>query len=71
MNSIGGTLGYAMTESPYADAKMVQMPTMKTRLALAVAQAEQRLAEAKRAKEIFDAHPELEELLDIMQRGHF
>lgn len=52
-------------------AKMVRMPTMKDRLAEAVAHAEAKLADARRAKEIFDAHPELEELLNIMQRGRF
>lgn len=52
-------------------AKMVRMPSMKERLSHAVAEAEARLADAKRAKEIFDSHPELEELLDIMQRGRF
>jgi hypothetical protein len=47
------------------------MPNMKERLELAVVQAEARLKDAKRAKEIFEKHPELEELLNIMQRGHF
>jgi hypothetical protein len=51
--------------------KMVRMPTMKERLELAVRQAEEKLTAAKRAKEIFDKHPELEELLDILQRSHF
>ena len=65
--------GGAMEESRYAasTAKMVHAPSMKNRLAEAVASAEAKLADAKRAKEIFDAHPELEELLNIMQRGRF
>lgn len=46
-------------------------PTLKSRLEYAVAEAEARLAEAKRAREILNAHPELEELLNIMQRGRF
>ena len=54
-----------------AEQKMVRMPTLKDRLAESVARAEAQLADAKRAKEIFDAHPELEELLNIMQRGRF
>lgn len=54
-----------------ASAKMVRMPTLKERLSQAVTDAESRLAEAKRAAEIFAAHPELEELLNIMQRGRF
>lgn len=47
-------------------AKMARMPTMKERLELAVREAENRLTDAKRAKEIFDKNPELEELLNIM-----
>lgn len=66
---VGGSTGYDLAEQPAA--KMVRMPTMKDRLAAAVDDAERRLADAKRAKEIFDAHPELEELLNIMQRGRF
>lgn len=70
----GGLQGASpiQTDRAYASAeKMVRMPTMKDRLASAVEQAEHRLADAKRAKEIFDAHPDLEELLNIMQRGCF
>lgn len=44
--------------------------TMKARLARAVALAEERLTDAKRAKEIFDQHPYLEELLTIIQKGN-
>jgi hypothetical protein len=52
-------------------AKQANIPTLKTRLDGAVRDAEARLAEAKRAREILDAHPDLEELLNIMQRGRF
>lgn len=51
--------------------KMASMPTLKQRIEHAVLEAEARLAAAKRAREIFDQHPELEELLNIMQRSHF
>ena len=54
-----------------SDAKMARMPTMKERIEQSVRDAEARLADTKRAKEIFDKHPELEELLNIMQRGRF
>ncbi len=47
------------------------MPTVKQRIAMAVKQAEDRLAAVKRAQEILAKNPELEELLDIMQRSHF
>jgi hypothetical protein len=60
---------YPMEEQ--AQAKMARMPTMKERIELAVVQAEDRLAKAKRAKELFEKNPDLEELLNIMQGGHF
>lgn len=50
---------------------MAQMPTMRQRIDLAVKQAEQKLADTKRAKELFEKNPDLEELLNIMQRSHF
>jgi hypothetical protein len=43
--------------------------TIKDKLTRAVAEAEQQLAQAKRAKEIFDKHPELEELINIMNNS--
>lgn len=52
-------------------AKMARMPTLKERLDLAVAQAEEKLVAVKRAREIFEKNPDLEELLNIMQRSHF
>ena len=52
-------------------AKMLHMPTMKQRIEAAVVNAEERLAAAKRARELFDKNPDLEELLNIMQRSHF
>jgi hypothetical protein len=52
------------------DAK-VGMPTLKQRLAQSVKDAESRLADAKRASEILEKNPDLEELLNIMQKGRF
>jgi hypothetical protein len=43
--------------------------TIKDKLARAVAEAELHLAQAKRAKEIFDKNPELEELINIMNNS--
>lgn len=61
--------------SPYyggmEQAKMVSVPTLKQRLDAAVADAENRLKAAKEAKEIFDRNPDIEKLLNIMQRGYF
>ena len=51
--------------------KMVRMPNLRERLDTAVQQAEERLAAVKRAKELFDKNPDLEELLNIMQKSHF
>lgn len=69
---LGGVGGSPMTNyAGMENAKMVSVPTMKDRLELAVVQAEKRLADAKRAREIFAKNPDLEELLNIMQRGHF
>ena len=50
---------------------MAYMPNLKQRLELAVQQAEERLLAVKEAKDIFDRNPDIERLLDIMQRGHF
>lgn len=61
----GGLQGYG------AGAQMVHVPTLKERLDMAVRQAEERLASAKRAREIFAKNPDLEELLNIMQRSNF
>ena len=53
------------------ETKMAREPNLRIRLDLAVKQAEEKLAAVKRAKEIFDKNPDLEELLNIMQRSHF
>ena len=66
MSAAGGSM-QAYEDSP----KMLRQPNLKDRLTMAVQQAEEKLAAVKRAKEIFDKHPDLEELLNIMQRSHF
>jgi hypothetical protein len=53
------------------EAKMLRVPTMKDRLEMAVKQAEEKLTAAKRARELFDKNPDLEELLNILQRSNF
>jgi len=62
---------YDQMSNSYPAEKMTRQPTLKERLTLAVEQAERKLNDVKRAKEIFDKNPELEELLNIMQRGNF
>lgn len=59
------TAGSAMSE------RMIATPSLKTRLENAVRQAEERLIEARHARELFDKHPDLEEILNIMQKGRF
>lgn len=73
MNDIGQLVGadYNTPTTEMASAKMAHMPTLKQRLDLAVNQAEAKLADVKRARELFEKNPDLEELLNIMQRGRF
>lgn len=63
-------------DAPYpnasmAETKMARMPTLKERLDMQVKDAEDRLRDAKRAREILDKNPEMEELMNIMQKGRF
>lgn len=58
----GAVGGLMSTLDPYSN-------SLKARLDRAVEQAEHSLADAKRAREIFVKFPELEELLNILQKG--
>ena len=51
--------------------KNIGHPTLQQRLDAAVKEAEARLAEAKEARDILSRNPDLERLLNIMQRGRF
>ena len=65
---------YGLVPQAYAGeclAKSVNMPTLKQRLDGAIREAEARLAAVKEAREIFERNPDIERLLDIMQRSHF
>lgn len=69
---LGGSSQYSANESMTGydnSAKMASVPTMRNRLQIAVTQAERQLADAKRAYEIFDKNPDLEELINILQRA--
>lgn len=58
--------------SPYfGGQKMASVPTLQQRIDLAVAQAEERLKAVKEARDILSRNPDLEKLLNIMQRSHF
>lgn len=63
--------GSGPMQEQYASAKMARMPTMRERIDMAVKQAEDRLAAAKEAQEIFNRNPDLEKLINAMQRGGF
>lgn len=67
--SYGGAL--MGQQNAYAGATMARTPSVRERIALAVKQADERLAAVKRAQELFDKNPDLEELLNIMQSAHF
>lgn len=72
MESLMGGGGYAgSSPATQYDGKMAYQPTLQQRLDAAVAQAEERLALAKEAREIFGRNPDLERLLNIMQKGVF
>ena len=64
----GGNAGYPVG---YPQEKMVRAPTLQERLDMAVKSAEERLAAVKEAREIFQRNPDLEKLLNVMQRGLF
>ena len=65
--SPAGMLGYGGN----VPMKSVGPATLQQRLEHAVKDAEQRLAEAKEARDILARNPDLEKLLNIMQRGRF
>jgi len=61
----------ATQETGYIGQQLVRKATLKERLEMAVTEAKARLAEAEEARAIFERNPDLERLLDIMQRGRF
>lgn len=72
LNDLGDPFEQTTNTLSYQDIpKMARMPTLKERLELAVKQAEEKLNSVKRAKEILEKNPDLEELLNIMQKNHF
>ena len=48
-----------------------RMPSIRERAAHAVVQAESHLATVKEALALLDKNPDLERLIDLMQRAHF
>lgn len=73
MEDVLGTIGGGLSDPRnYAmEAKVAGPMSMKMKLDMAVKEAEKRLADAKRAQEILAKNPELEELLNILNRTHF
>jgi len=60
---------YAMQQVGSSTPTLGRTPTMKERIKMAVDRAEEQLADAKRAQQILDSNPELQELIDIMNRA--
>lgn len=52
-------------------AKTIRMPTLAERMDMAIKDAEDRLRDLKESREILNANPQIEKLLDIMQKGRF
>ncbi len=72
MSGIGGGLAnYDSPQGYIGKATMTRIPTLKERIALAVTQAQDKLAAVREAQEIFDRNPDLERLLNLMQKNHF
>lgn len=63
--------GSPASEIGYTQLELARMPTMKERIDLAVKNAQEQLNNARRAKELFDRNPDLEELMNILQNGRF
>lgn len=64
-NSLSYGIGSAITTTACAPL------TLQQRLDYAVKTAQERLAEATEARDIFKRNPDLERLLNIMQKGNF
>lgn len=62
---------YPVAKEPTTLGATYKEPTLKQKLDLAVNAAEQKLKDAKRAKEILDKNPELEELINIINRQRY
>lgn len=67
----GGEVTGGSGNYPMSEAKTCQMPTLQQRLDLAVAQAKERLKAVTEARDILARNPDLEKLLNIMQKSHF
>ena len=66
-SALGGGIGQTLnTASGYW-----RTGTVKERLAAAVKDAEAKLKVLQEAKEIFDRNPDMERLLNLMQKGYF
>ena len=61
----------AQANDPIAFGQLAHMPTLQQRLDLAVKRAKEQLAAAEEAREILARNPDLERLLNLMQRSHF
>ena len=69
MNGVLGGGGYS--EGLTKQAGNPYVATLKDRIVSAVFQAQERLDAAKEAQEIFERNPDLEKLINAIQRGQF
>lgn len=63
--------GAALGGSYDSSAKMARMPTLAERMDYQIKEAEDRLKDLREARELLDKNPDLERLLNIMQKGRF
>lgn len=60
-----------LSDSALSKAGQCRQPTLQERLDMAVTEARARLIEAEEARDILSRNPDLERLLNIMQKGRF
>jgi len=65
----GNQIAKQMYETASAIPTNYREPTIRERIGLAVERAQQQLADAQRMAELFDKNPDLEELINLMNKG--
>ncbi len=69
--SMNQGIGYPLDKYGATTASMARTPTLAERLDLAVRRAEEQLAAVTTARDVFNRNPDLEVLLNVMQKGLF
>ena len=71
---LGGLLGRqtpACAPNPIPSQSYIQPASLRQRLDIALKQAEERMAQLQHVQEILDQNPDIEKLLEIVQKGYF